>query len=89
MKPETYFEINELVSRLLDLQKNKEFNFVNAITSVLSIPTIKIVRCINCKHYEEHEDNPPTCLLWTDQWDMATKPSGYCHYGELKEEVNI
>lgn len=84
-KPETYFEINELVSRLCYLQERKDFNFYNAITTILHIPTIEIVRCADCKYYQEWDDgNHPTCRMWTDQWDMSTEPNGYCHYGELK-----
>lgn len=86
-KPEAYFEINELVSRLCELQEKKNFNFGNVIATVLSTPTLKIVRCKDCEHYQEWEDgNPPTCKMWTDQWDMSTKPNGYCHYGEVKIE---
>ena len=84
-KPESYFEINELVSRLLELEKRKCFDFSHVITAVLNTPTIKIVRCVNCKHYREWDDgNSPTCMMWTDQWDMRTEPNGYCHYGEIK-----
>ena len=85
-KPETYFEINELVSRLLELQEKAVWNFGNVMTTILNTNTIKIVRCIDCKHYQEWDDgNPPTCRMWTDQWDMPTEPNGYCHYGELKD----
>ena len=85
-KPETYFEINELVSRLLELKDKAVFNFGNVMTTILNTSTIKIVRCKNCKHYQEWDDgNPPTCRMWTDQWDMSTEPNGYCHYGELKD----
>ena len=84
-KPEAYFEINELVSKILELQKQSTFSFTNAITTILNTPTFKIVRCVDCKHYQEWSDgNSPTCRMWTDQWDMPTEPNGYCHYGELK-----
>ena len=82
-KPESYFEINELISRLLEL---KDFNLANALATILNTPTIKIVRCANCKHCQEwNNGNPPTCRIWTDQWDMSTELNGYCHYGELKD----
>lgn len=85
-KPERYLEINEVASRLVALQEKNCFTFGSVISAVLNIPTVKIVRCVNCKHYQEWDDsNPPTCRMWTDQWDMSTEPNGYCHYGELKD----
>ena len=89
-KPEAYFEINEIVSRLLEIQKNKEFNFGNAMLAVLNTPTINIVRCKNCKYCNEWDNyDPPQyiCSMWTDQWDMSTEPNGFCHYGEIKIEI--
>lgn len=86
-KSKAYFEINELVSRLLELQERKDFNFGNAMITILNAPTIKIVRCKDCKHCVKWDNyNPPqyTCSMWTDQWDMTTEPNGYCHYGELR-----
>ena len=88
-KPETYFEINELVSRLCDLQERKDFNFCNAIATIFHASKIEIVRCKDCKYCVKWDNyNPPqyTCRVWTDQWDMSTEPNGYCHYGELKDQ---
>lgn len=99
-KPENYYEINELVSRILDLKKKSDkgeetFNFANIISTILNTPTIKIVRCKDCKHCKKWDnyDSPQytctmwtdTCTMWTDQWDMPTDPNGYCHYGKIKE----
>ena len=87
-KSKTYFEINELVSRLLDIKEKGCFNFGNVVATILNTPTIKLVRCKDCKHFMEWDNyNPPqyTCKMWTDQWDMATEPNGYCHYGELRD----
>lgn len=56
------------------------------IVDAPTVDAIKVVHCKDCKHYQEWDDgNPPTCRMWTDQWDMPTEPNGYCHYGELKD----
>ena len=86
--PEAYFEINELVSRLLELQEKAVWNFGNVMTTILTTSTTEIVRCKDCKHCQEWNNYSPsqyTCRMWTDQWDMATEPNGFCHYGELKD----
>ena len=50
------------------------------------VDAVEVIRCKDCKHYQEWDDgNPPTCMKWTDQWDMATEPNGYCHRGEPKD----
>ena len=89
-KPDIYFEINEVVSRLLDLQEKNNFNFKNVIKEVLTIHGLKIVRCADCKHCQQWDnyDQPQyTCSMWSEQYDMSTEPNGYCHYGEIRENV--
>lgn len=92
-KPENYYEINELVSRILDLKEKsdkgkKTFNFANIISTILNTLTIKITRCKDCKHcikWDNYDFPQYTCTMWTDQLDMSTEPNGYCHYGKIKE----
>lgn len=87
-KAEFYFEINEIVSRVVEAKKQGSFRFYDVLATILNTPTLNIVRCANCKHYQEWGDNhPPTCRMWTDQWDMPTDPNGYCHHGELKDRL--
>ena len=84
-KAGSYFEINQLVERLLEL---KSFDKSSVLMAVLSTPTFEIVRCEDCKHYRVWGglESSFTCAAWTDQWDMPTMPDGYCHLGELKNE---
>ena len=84
-KEELYFEINQLVEKLLEL---KSFNKTSVIMAVVNTPTFKIVRCEDCKHYRMWGGDGGcfTCAAWTDQWDAPTMPDGYCHLGELINE---
>lgn len=50
----------------------------------------QIIRCENCEYFREWDDgSSPTCLYWTDQWDMGTEPNGFCSFGKLKSGCEV
>ena len=46
---------------------------------------IQIIKCKNCEYFHEWDDgSSPTCMYWTDIWDVSTWADGFCSFGKLK-----
>lgn len=83
-----YIEISNLPNFEVTCSNGKKYVLLpfEHLSDIPTVDVVSVVRCVNYKHYQEWNDNnPPTCKIWTDQWDMPTEPNGYCHYGELKD----
>lgn len=79
-------QINYMWQQYKDGEWTDGVTLQSIIRRMPTIDAVEVVRCVNCKHYQEWDNgNPPTCRMWTDQWDMPTEPNGYCHYGEIKD----
>lgn len=83
-----YIEISKLPNFEVTVEGGQKLVLLpfEHLFDIPNVDAVEVIRCVNCKHYQEWDDgNPPTCRMWTDQWDMPTEPNGYCHYGELKD----
>lgn len=48
---------------------------------------VKVVRCRDCKYYETvPEDSGDWCGYWTDRIYADTRGSGFCKWGERKDD---
>ena len=80
----------------LEAMKKANMNFddryiyAKVIQQVKDMPTtdvVEVVRCKDCKHHEELlNNNDGKVLCWVHGLDVVVDESGYCNYGERKEQ---
>lgn len=61
----------------------KGVSILNGFPAVDAVP---VVRCKDCKHYRDWGNGNLVCWNWTDTWDAATEPDGFCSYGERRAD---
>lgn len=85
----SYIKRETLLQKTKELLSDDAFGAARIVREIKRAPAedvVEVVRCKDCKYFRRWNDGSTTCLFWTDQWDMATEPNGFCSYSERRTD---